>query len=232
MGPRCEGGERRSGMYIMGENPGHLRPGCRARRALVSGARILVGADLFLTETARYADVVLPARVSPEDGTFGTPRPYSAPHQAVARRGRRRRTSRSSVDRRTARTQERASRPRKSHRGNRAGDAVVARRDLSRLEGAGTAVPGADGRLHGNLVPLRRPVPTADGKGIFVPVGYAPPVESTRISVVMNTGAAVSLAHGTMTRRASGRRPREPTPTSRSPRRRARARLEDGDLSG
>ena len=58
------------GMYIMGENPAMSDPdGHHAREALAKLEHLVVQ-DIFLTETASYADVVLPASAWPEkDGT-------------------------------------------------------------------------------------------------------------------------------------------------------------------
>ena len=59
------------GMYIMGENPAMSDPDVDHARAALSGLEHLVVQDLFLTETAYYADVVLPASAFPEkEGTF------------------------------------------------------------------------------------------------------------------------------------------------------------------
>ncbi len=58
------------GMYIMGENPAMSDPDINHARASLAGLEHLVVQDLFLTETALYADVVLPASAWPEkDGT-------------------------------------------------------------------------------------------------------------------------------------------------------------------
>lgn len=58
------------GMYIMGENPAMSDPNVTHAREALSMLDILVVQDLFLTETAAYADVVLPASAWPEkDGT-------------------------------------------------------------------------------------------------------------------------------------------------------------------
>jgi formate dehydrogenase major subunit len=59
-----------SGMYIMGENPAMSDPDVQHARAALAELEHLVVQDLFLTETAKYADVVLPASAWPEkDGT-------------------------------------------------------------------------------------------------------------------------------------------------------------------
>ncbi len=58
------------GMYIMGENPAMSDPNVTHAREAFSMLDMLVVQDLFLTETAAYADVVLPASAWPEkDGT-------------------------------------------------------------------------------------------------------------------------------------------------------------------
>ncbi|MFQ5619802.1 MAG: formate dehydrogenase subunit alpha [Rhodospirillales bacterium] len=58
------------GMYIMGENPAMSDPDAGHARAALARLEHLVVQDIFLTETAWYADVVLPASAWPEkDGT-------------------------------------------------------------------------------------------------------------------------------------------------------------------
>ena len=57
-------------MYIMGENPAMSDPDLNHAREALAHLEHLVVQDLFLTETAVYADVVLPASGWPEkDGT-------------------------------------------------------------------------------------------------------------------------------------------------------------------
>ncbi len=59
-----------SGMYIMGENPAMSDPDVQHARDALAKLEHLVVQDLFLTETAFYADVILPASAWPEkDGT-------------------------------------------------------------------------------------------------------------------------------------------------------------------
>ncbi len=59
------------GMYIMGENPAMSDPNLHHARQALAGLDHLVVQDLFLTETAFFADVVLPASAFPEKtGTF------------------------------------------------------------------------------------------------------------------------------------------------------------------
>lgn len=60
-----------SGMYIMGENPAMSDPDVQHARDALAKLDHLVVQDIFLTETACHADVVLPASAFPEKaGTF------------------------------------------------------------------------------------------------------------------------------------------------------------------
>jgi len=59
------------GMYIMGENPALSDPDLNHAREALASLECLVVQDIFLTETAYLADVVLPASAFPEkSGTF------------------------------------------------------------------------------------------------------------------------------------------------------------------
>src|SRR5659263_447004 len=58
-------------MYVMGENPVLTDADANHVRKAMDGLEFLVVQDIFLTETAKYADVVLPAACYAEkDGTF------------------------------------------------------------------------------------------------------------------------------------------------------------------
>jgi len=59
------------GMYIMGENPAMSDPDVGHARQALAALEMLVVQDIFLTETAYLADVILPASAFPEKtGTF------------------------------------------------------------------------------------------------------------------------------------------------------------------
>jgi formate dehydrogenase major subunit len=59
------------GMYIMGENPAMSDPDANHAREALAALEHLVVQDIFLTETAYLADVILPAGAFPEKtGTF------------------------------------------------------------------------------------------------------------------------------------------------------------------
>ncbi|MBT8153912.1 formate dehydrogenase subunit alpha [Epibacterium ulvae] len=58
------------GMYIMGENPAMSDPDADHARAAFANLDLMVVQDIFLTETANYADIILPASALYEkDGT-------------------------------------------------------------------------------------------------------------------------------------------------------------------
>jgi formate dehydrogenase alpha subunit len=58
-------------LYIMGENPALSDPNLNSTRKALENVDFLVAQDIFLTETAQYADVVLPSVCFAEkDGTF------------------------------------------------------------------------------------------------------------------------------------------------------------------
>jgi formate dehydrogenase major subunit len=69
IGSALKGGVR--GMYMMGENPFLSDPNINKVRKALSALDFLVVQDIFLTETAEFADVVLPASSYLEkDGTY------------------------------------------------------------------------------------------------------------------------------------------------------------------
>ncbi len=64
-------GKRIHGMFVMGENPAMSHPDINKIRKVLSSMEFLVVSDIFLTETAECAHVVLPAASFAEkDGTF------------------------------------------------------------------------------------------------------------------------------------------------------------------
>jgi formate dehydrogenase major subunit len=73
------------GMYVMGENPAMSDPDANHARAALASLDFLVVQDIFLTETAYLADVVLPASAFPEKtGSFtNTDRTVQIGRQAI-----------------------------------------------------------------------------------------------------------------------------------------------------
>ena len=59
------------GMYVVGENPALSEPDIQHAEVALEKLEFLVVQDIFMTETAEHADVILPAATSPEKhGTF------------------------------------------------------------------------------------------------------------------------------------------------------------------
>ncbi len=77
------------GMFIMGENPAMSDPNLNETRPALAKLQHLIVQDIFLTETAAFADVVLPASAWPEkEGTVtNTDRRVQRGRQAVASPG-------------------------------------------------------------------------------------------------------------------------------------------------
>ena len=73
------------GMYVQGENPAMSDPDANHARESLAALEHLVVQDIFLTETAYLADVILPASAFPEkDGSFtNTDRTVQMGRQAV-----------------------------------------------------------------------------------------------------------------------------------------------------
>jgi formate dehydrogenase major subunit len=74
------------GMYVMGENPAMSDPDAQHARESLASLEMLVVQDIFMTETAMLADVVLPASAFPEKtGTFtNTDRTVQMGRQAIS----------------------------------------------------------------------------------------------------------------------------------------------------
>ncbi|HEV8266299.1 MAG TPA: formate dehydrogenase subunit alpha [Gemmatimonadales bacterium] len=205
------------GMYIMGENPIISDPDIAHAEHWFRELEFLAVQDLFLTETARYADVVLPgASFAEKTGTFvNTERRIQLSHRAVDPPGQARGDLEILID-----------------LSNRLGLATPFRsaeevmREVTqvtpswagvthqRLEGAGLQYPVPAPDHPGTAFLFDQAFPTTDGRATFVAVQYTDPVElpDDDYPFVMNTGRQLYHWHtGTMTRRATGLDAREPT---------------------
>jgi len=197
------------GMYIMGENPIISDPDIAHAEHWFQELEFLAVQDLFLTETARYADIVLPASSFAEKtGTFvNTERRIQLSHQAVETPGQARGDLDILIDLTT-----RLGLP-TPFRGPEDVMAEIARVTPSwagvtypRLEGAGLQYPVPTPDHPGTAFLFADAFPTSDGKATFVPVEYTDPAElpDDAYPFVMNTGRQLYHWHtGTMTRRAS-----------------------------
>jgi formate dehydrogenase major subunit len=206
------------GMYIMGENPIISDPDIAHAEHWFQGLDFLAVQDLFLTETARYADVVLPgSSFAEKSGTFvNTERRIQLTHAAVPPPGEARGDLEILIELSTRlglKTPFTTAREvmHEIARVTPSWHGVT----YERLDGPGLQYPVPTADSPGRAFLFDDRFPTADGRGRFVPVEYAPPVElpDEAYPFVMNTGRQLYHWHtGTMTRRATGLDQREPTP--------------------
>src|SRR5438552_3121295 len=226
------------GMYIMGENPIISDPDIAHAEHWFRELEFLAVHDLFLTETARYADVVLPgSSFAEKTGTFvNTERRIQLARQAAGPPGDARHDLEILIELSNRLGLE------TSHTTAQDVMREIVRVTPSwagvtyeRLEGAGLQYPVPTPDHPGTAFLFDQRFPTADGKASFVPVEYGPPVElpDAAYPFVMNTGRQLYHWHtGTMTRRATGLDQREPTAIMEiNPADAAALGLEDGDLA-
>ncbi|WP_300320012.1 formate dehydrogenase subunit alpha [Accumulibacter sp.] len=197
------------GMYILGENPAMSDPDLsHARRALASLDHLVVQ-DLFLTETAIYADVVLPASSWPEkEGTVtNTNRQVQFGRQALPLPG----DTRpdwwiiQEIARRLG-LDWRYDDPAAIYAEMRIAMPSLAHIGRERLEREGSVTyPCAGDELAGADVVFDSGFPTASGRAGFVPAVLLPPDEqpSADYPLVLSTGRLLEHWHtGAMSRRS------------------------------
>jgi formate dehydrogenase alpha subunit len=205
------------GMYIMGENPIISDPDIAHAEHWFRELEFLAVQDLFLTETARYADVVLPgSSFAEKTGTFvNTERRIQLALKAVDSPGEARSDLEILIDltgrlglatpfRAAEEVMQEIAQVTPSWAGV----------TYPRLAGAGLQYPVPTPDHPGTAFLFADAFPTTDGRATFVPVAYTDPVElpDGEYPFVMNTGRQLYHWHtGTMTRRASGLDAREPT---------------------
>ncbi len=205
------------GMYIMGENPIISDPDIAHAEHWFQDLEFLAVQDLFLTETARYADVVLPgSSFAEKTGTFvNTERRIQLVRRAVDPPGQVRedleillelsnRLGLTTAHRTAEDVMEEIATVTPSWRGV----------TYARLEGAGLQYPVPTADSPGTAFLFADRFPTPDGRARFVPVDYTDPAElpDDAYPFIMNTGRQLYHWHtGTMTRRSTGLDAREPT---------------------
>ncbi len=207
------------GMFIMGENPVLSDPNVAKAEEWVRKLEFLAVQDLFLTETARWADVVLPgSSFAEKEGTYAnTDRHIQLAAAAVPLPGEARQDLEILIDlsRRLglatpydtpAEVMDEIARVTPNWRG-------VSYAKLRR-EGA-LQYPVLTPDSPGTAFLFADSFPTPDGRATFTPVEYLPPSElpSAEYPLFLNTGRQMYHWHtGTMTRRAQGLDSREPVP--------------------
>ena len=207
------------GMYIMGENPVLSDPNIAHAEHWVRGLEFLAVQDLFLTETARWADVVLPGSsfAEKEGTTINTDRHIQLLEPALDPPGEARRDLDILIE--------------LSNRLGLRTDYTCAADVMDELARVTPIWAGVNYDRLRELRSLQYPVPTTDhpgtpflfadgfptpdGRAKFIPVEYLPPDEmpNDEYPFVLNTGRQMYHWHtGTMSRRSRGLDAREPTP--------------------
>ncbi len=196
------------GIYVMGENPAMSDPNAGHVRAALAKLEHLVVQDIFLTETAMHADVILPASAFPEkDGSFtNTDRRVQRGRKAIEPPG-------------DARQdwwiiQEIARRLGSDWDYSGPGDIFEEMRGCmpsikgiswARLDREGAITyPCDDENAPGHEVIFGDGFPTPDGRGQFVPAAIVPPDEEPddQYPMILTTGRHLEHWHtGVMTRR-------------------------------
>lgn len=197
------------GMYIMGENPAMSDPDQSHARAALAKLEHLVVQDIFLTETAWHADVVLPASAHAEKlGTYtNTNRQVQIGRPAVNLPG----EARQDLDL----IIELAGRMGLDWNYRHVSDVFAEMAQVmpslkhiswERIEREESVVYPADGPdVPGNEIVFTTGFPTADGRGRIVPADLLPPdeVPDDEYPLVLTTGRLLEHWHtGAMTRRA------------------------------
>ncbi len=206
-------------MYIMGENPLVSDPDINHLRHALESLDLLVVQDVFLSETAQLADVVLPgASFAEKDGTFtNTERRVQRVRKAIDPIGE------SRPDWQIV--QEVARRTAQKIGGDAAGLADGFRQagPAEVMDEIASLTPSYAGISFERLekVGLQWPVPAVDhpgtpilhvgkftrGRGLFSPVGYLPAAElpDEEYPLLLTTGRRLYHYHtGTLTRRVKG----------------------------
>ena len=209
------------GMYVMGENPAMSDPDLAHARAALAELEMLVVQDIFLTETAYLADVVLPASAFPEKtGTFtNTDRLVQLGRQALDPPGAARQdlwiivemAKRLGLDWRYAH-------PREVFAEMRTAMPSIAGITWERLEREhAVTYPCEREGDPGTRVVFTERFPTASGRGRFVPATVIPAAErpDDHYPFVLITGRQLEHWHtGSMTRRTEVLDAIEPEPVA------------------
>ena len=207
------------GIYIMGENPAMSDPDQHHARTALARLEHLVVQDIFMTETAAFADVILPASAFPEkDGTFtNTDRRVQLGRQAINPPG--------DAQQDWWIIQELANRiglnwtythPKDVFNEMRITMASLTGITWDRLvKESAVTYPCADEQSEGRDVIFGEGFPTESGRGKMTPADVLPPDElpDDDFPIVLSTGRLLEHWHtGSMTRRSEALDMIEPEP--------------------
>jgi formate dehydrogenase major subunit len=208
------------GMYVMGENPAMSDPNVGHAREALALLDHLVVQDIFFTETAGYADVILPASAFPEKtGTFtNTDRRVQLGRQAIDPPGQARQDLWIIMElaRRMGLDWNYAG-PREVFAEIRRAAPSMAGITWERLEAEGSCTyPLEHEGDPGEPVIFVDSFPRPGGRALFAPAAFSDAAElpDERYPFIFTTGRQLEHWHtGSMTRRASVLDALEPEPT-------------------
>ncbi|GGA05055.1 formate dehydrogenase subunit alpha [Neptunicoccus cionae] len=197
------------GMYILGENPAMSDPDVEHARDALAKLEHLVVQDIFLTETANYADVILPASAFAEKtGTVtNTNRQVQMGRPAVPPPGEARED--------WAITTDLAQRlgldwtythPREIFAEMKMGMGSLNNITWERLENEAVTYPSLSPTDPGQAIVFGDGFPRPEGRAKFTPASIIPPddVPDAEYPMILTTGRQLEHWHtGSMTRRAS-----------------------------
>ncbi|SFG72466.1 NAD-dependent formate dehydrogenase catalytic subunit /NAD-dependent formate dehydrogenase iron-sulfur protein [Palleronia marisminoris] len=197
------------GMYVMGENPAMSDPDQTHAREALAKLDCLVVQDIFLTETAWHADVVLPASAHAEKlGTYtNTNREVQIGRPAIPLPGEARQDLGIIIDLANRLGLDwRYDGPAEVYEEMRALMPSLDNISWSRVEREGAVTyPAKAEDMPGEAIIFTDGFPTKDGRGKLVPADLVPPDElpDAEYPFVLTTGRLLEHWHtGAMTRRA------------------------------
>ena len=199
---------RITGMFMMGENPFLSDPNMNKVRKALQSLSFLAVQDVFLTETAEFADVILPASTAAEKrGTYvNTNRMVQIGRQAIEPPGEARLDGDILIDlaNRMIRLEQGEDEPCWNY-----SDPESVWEEIVGLTPIFKGITYEAMERETVVWPLEEPVLFTEdfplGRGRFTPVSFAPPDElpDAEYPFVLNTGRVLEHWHtGTMTRRA------------------------------
>ncbi len=204
------------GMYMMGENPFLSDPNINKVRKALASLEFLAVQDIFLTETAEFADVILPASSFPEkEGTYtNTDRRVQLGRKAIESPGQARPDWQiiCEISTRMGYPMTYQS-PEEVFRELASLSPSLAGLSYARLGTTGELWPCPEPDQPSQSVLFVEDFPK--GRGKFVPAEFAPAKElpDTEFPFVLNTGRVLEHWHtGTMTRRSKALDAIEPEP--------------------
>jgi len=226
------------GMYIMGENPAMSDPDLNHARAALQKLNHLIVQDIFLTETATYADVILPASAWPEkNGTVtNSNRQVQMGRKALMSPGEAKEDwwITSEIGKRIG-LDWNYNHPKDIF--NEMKEAMPSLNNISweRLEEESSVTyPCNSPNLKGEEIVFGDKFPTNDGKGKFVFARVIPPdeVPDDKFPMILTTGRQLEHWHtGAMSRKASNLNAIEPEASaSLSPSDICRKKIQPGEM--